>query len=312
MGCSQRGHDVTLFAPGDSHVRRQPGRHRARAGCGTTASIPIRARTSPERRSWSSNALTSSTSSTATSTTYGFELAERSPVPVVSTLHGRTDSDPLPVPFARTRASPWWPSPIAQRSFVPEGNWIATIQHGLDFYRRRLPGRAAVERTWRSSVGLSRDKGIAEAVELARLSRRDAACRGQGARPARTRDATTTVIAPAVADGVVEFLGELDEARSRQAHGRGARDASCSAAGRSHSGWSPSSRWPWARRSSPARSALCRRSWSTASTASSSMIPAAGAAAVERVAQLDRARIRQRALERFSAARMLDDYERRV
>jgi glycosyltransferase involved in cell wall biosynthesis len=37
---------------------------------------------------------------------------------------------------------------------------------------------------------------------------------------------------------------------------------------------------------------------------------AAGAAAVKLVAGLDRARIRQRALERFAAVRMLDDYER--
>jgi len=36
---------------------------------------------------------------------------------------------------------------------------------------------------------------------------------------------------------------------------------------------------------------------------------AAGAGVVSQVARLDRARIRQRALERFAAARMLDDYE---
>ena len=96
---------------------------------------------------------------------------------------------------------------------MPEGNWIATIHHGLDFsstpdYSGRQPSGAG---GYLAFVGrLSRDKGILATVELARLSGRKLRVAAKVLDPGE-RGIYEDVIVPAVAEGVVEFMGELDQ-----------------------------------------------------------------------------------------------------
>ena len=230
--------------------------------------------------------------------------------PCRSSAHftARTDTDPLAGAIrSHSRRADSSRSPRRNGAFVPDGNWIATIHHGLDF-----SGVAAGNGSggYLAFVGrLSPDKGVASPRSSWRAVRAGR-CASRPRRSTRSRTRSTTSIVPAIADGVVEFLGELGEVDRDRLDGRSACDGHAQSLAGAVRPCRDRVTRDWERRSSPADPARCRRSWSKVSTASSSTTAAAGAAAVIRVAQLDRARIRARALERFSAARMLDEYER--
>ena len=94
---------------------------------------------------------------------------------------------------------------------MPEGNWIATIHHGLDFsttpdYSGRAP---QVVDGYLAFVGrLSSDKGISATVGLARRSGRKLFVAAKVLDPGE-RQIYADLIVPAVTEGVVEFMGEL-------------------------------------------------------------------------------------------------------
>jgi len=303
LGLLGRGHEVTLFAPGDSTFvgelvatvpeglwndgfKPDPSEHFRH-----TAELVL-------ARAGDFDVIHNHMDH------FGFEMAEQSSTPVISTLHGRTDADPL---GGAIRAHPQVPLVAisdSQRSFVPEGNWIRTIHHGLGFTSVE-PGSGG---DYLVFVGrLSRDKGIAETVDLARKAGMKLRIAAKVLDP-REQGMYDNVVAPAIAEGVVEFLGELDETERDVLMG-GARATVML------------SNWP-----EPfGLVAIESLALGTPLIASrSGALPeivvdgidgfvvddaAAGATAVSRVEHLDRARIRQRTLERFAAARMLDDYE---
>src|SRR5689334_19889850 len=132
QGLLDRGHEITLFAPGDSSF-----------GGDLVATVPeglwndgFKPDPGPYFRHTAALVLDRSGDFDVIHNHmdhYGFALAEQSRTPVLSTLHGRTDADPV---GSAIRAHPRIPLVAisdSQRSFVPEGDWIATIHHGLDF-----------------------------------------------------------------------------------------------------------------------------------------------------------------------------------
>lgn len=74
----------------------------------------------------------------------GFPLARRCPVPVVTTLHGRLDLPELEPVFREYAEMPLVSISNAQRRPLPWANWQATVYHGVprDLYRYHpQPGR---------------------------------------------------------------------------------------------------------------------------------------------------------------------------
>jgi glycosyltransferase involved in cell wall biosynthesis len=191
-----------------------------------------------------------------------------------------------------------------QRDLVPEGNWIATIHHGLDF--SNVPeGRGGADLVF---VGrLSREKGVALVIEVARLTGRRLRVAAKAIDPTEKK-MYETLIAPAVEEGVVEFLGELGDVDQDRIVGD-----SLATVMLSH--WEEPFRLVAIESLAAGTPVIASPNGALPEIVEDGIdgfivdSPAAGAAAVERVAQLDRARIRQRTLDRFSAARMLDRHE---
>ncbi len=140
-----------------------------------------------------------------------FLLARVSPVPVVSTFHGRLDlpwADPL---FARPTAGLVAIS-ANQASTHPDVAWAGIVHNGLTldaapFDRRRGEGLCFVGR-------VAPEKGIVEAIEIAQLSGRTLKIAAKSGPTASEREYHESVFAPALkaAGASVEFLGELEQA----------------------------------------------------------------------------------------------------
>jgi glycosyltransferase involved in cell wall biosynthesis len=62
---------------------------------------------------------------------YHFSLSRRSPTPQLTTLHGRLDLPELPMMFDEYREMPVVSISDAQRIPLPQANWFATVYHGL-------------------------------------------------------------------------------------------------------------------------------------------------------------------------------------
>jgi glycosyltransferase involved in cell wall biosynthesis len=308
-GLAQRGHDVTLFAPGDS---RFSGRLIATvpAGLWNEGFAPDPSEHYQRTIDLVLSMATDFDLIHCHLDFQGFDLADRSPIAVVSTLHGRTDADPLAGAIRSHTAARLIAISDAQRRFVPEGNWIATIYHGLDF--GDTPDYSTSPSAgdgYLAFVGRhSADKGIAETIQLARLSGRTLRVAAKALAPGEVAIHDALVV-PAVSDGIVEFMGELEETERDRLMGEALATVMLS-------------KWPEPFGLVAIESlALGTPLIASRSGALPEIVvdgsdgfvvddPSSGAAAVARVAGLDRARIRQRTLERFAAARMIDDYER--
>lgn len=237
---------------------------------------------------------------------FGFLMARHCPTPVLSTLHGRLDGGGMPELLGRFSDIPLVAVSTSQRRWAPHANWVATIHHGLALEQMPFAddpgeyllvvGRAAPE------------KGVAEAIELARLVGLPLKMVMKVQDPAEM-ELFERVVRPGVDAGVVDFLGELPPAERDPLY-------------------------------AGARATLMLGSWpepfglvaiESLATGTPVIARRAGALpeivehggdgylvddlseaelAVRLVTALDRADIRRRALQRFSAARMADDYER--
>ena len=302
-GLHARGHDVTLFAPGDSQVSCDLVAT-VTAGLWNDGFHPDPRRFYKRTTEMVLEAATEFDIVHGHLDAYGFELSDRCPVPSVSTIHGRTDIDPIAGCIEGQPNTPLVAISNSQRAFAPAGNWVATVYHGLPFDGVTA---GAGDGGYLCFVGrLSADKGVAEAVELARRVGRRLKIAAKAIAP-NEREIYETVVAPAEREGVVEYMGELDERERDELFGAAFATVMLS-------------RWP-------EPFGLVAIESLAAGTpviaARSGALPeividgkdgyvvddiAAGAAAIDLVPGLDRARIRASALERFSAARMVDNY----
>jgi glycosyltransferase involved in cell wall biosynthesis len=135
-------------------------------------------------------------------------FARRAAVPVVSTLHGRLDLEEL-VPLYDEYADQWLVSiSDSQREPLPEARWIATVHHGLprDLYRfHERP------ESYLAFIGrISPEKRVDRAIEIAIRSHRKL-------RIAAKVDRADTEyfeerIEPMLRHPLVEWVGEVDDA----------------------------------------------------------------------------------------------------
>jgi glycosyltransferase involved in cell wall biosynthesis len=136
----------------------------------------------------------------------GFLFARHGPVPVVSTLHNRLDTEGMPQLLSHFSDVPVVAISESQRRWSPEANWVATIHHGIarrESLSSERPGEylAVVGRlTW--------EKGIEEAIEVARVTGIPLKIAGKAHEDIEI-EMLENIVKPAVEEGIAEFVGEL-------------------------------------------------------------------------------------------------------
>jgi len=202
---ARRGHEVTLLGPGDS-----------RPDCTLIPTIPQSLWSTGYRGDVSAHISISLARAWAVHErfdvihshveTLGLLVARLCPTPIVSTLHGRLDGSGVPELLDEFDDVPLVAISHSQRRWSPRANWVATIHHGLPFADipfRREPG------TYLALVGrVSPEKGIAEAIELARMTGLRVRLAAKAYDDAE-RALFEQVVRPAIDEGVVEYVGEV-------------------------------------------------------------------------------------------------------
>ncbi len=128
----------------------------------------------------------------------------------VSTLHGRLDLPDL-APLLREYADmPLVSISNAQRHPLPRANWVATVYHGLP--EAVCPFNPAPRGNYLAFLGrMSPEKGIERAIEIARRARYPLRI---AAKVDRTEeDYWRSRVAPLLSDPLIRFLGEVNEAQ---------------------------------------------------------------------------------------------------
>jgi glycosyltransferase involved in cell wall biosynthesis len=136
-----------------------------------------------------------------------YPISRREPVPQLTTLHGRLDLPELAPLYDEYRDMPVVSISDAQRTPLPQANWLATVHHGLPAQRFRMRrGRrghlAFIGRT-------SPEKGLPSAIEIAQ--RAGIPLRIAAKVDDADRDYFRTVIEPLLDSPDVEFVGEIGE-----------------------------------------------------------------------------------------------------
>ena len=236
---------------------------------------------------------------------HGIVFAAHCETPVVSTLHGRLDVVGMPLLLEAHRDVPLVAISESQRRWFPDQRWIATIHHGLpleDMPFNDLPG------DYLAFVGrVATEKGLREAIELSRrtgIRLRAAAKVYDEAERRLYRE----LVVPAVEEGAIEFLGEV---------GPDERDPLYAGALATVmlGGWPEPFGLVAIESMATGTPVIARRAGALTETVEHGVTGflvddvAEATLAVERVRDLDRRLIRNRTLERFSPARMVDEYE---
>jgi glycosyltransferase involved in cell wall biosynthesis len=205
------GHEVTLFASGDSTTRAElvpcaPAALRLDKGVQDPLAQHVNMMERVFARAREFDVLHFHTDYLA------FALARRQPVPHVTTMHGRMDI-PDYRPLFRTYAE----APIisisdAQRDPLPRANWVGTVYHGLpvDLYKPCLG-----HKSYLAFVGrISPEKRVDRAVEIAKrlgMPLKVAAKVGEADRKYYEEQ-----IEPLFRDPLVEYVGEIGEAEKNE------------------------------------------------------------------------------------------------
>jgi glycosyltransferase involved in cell wall biosynthesis len=208
VGLHERGHTVTVFASGDSELPCEvvPVVPRALWREGRTGNLATYHQMAVAR-AWEEvdrfDILHSHVDSE------GFLLARHAPIPVVTTLHRRADSGGLPGYIDLLPSIPLVSISESQRRWNPDANWVANIHHGLDFSATPAGSRPGDHLLL---VGrLTREKGVEEAIELARRTGRRLVIAAKAHQPDEKALFESTV-RPAIEQGIVDWQGEVDTA----------------------------------------------------------------------------------------------------
>jgi glycosyltransferase involved in cell wall biosynthesis len=212
IGMHERGHEVTVFASGDSELPCEvvPVVPHSLWGRGVSGDTRAYMEMSVAL-AWEQAARFDIIHSHVEDA--GFLMARHCGTPVLTTLHRRVDRggvaqliDVMPdVPLVAISES--------QRRWNPDANWIATIHHGLDFANTPTSHTSGA---YLLLVGrMSPDKGIAEAIEVARRTGRRLVMAAKAHEPAE-KELFEAVVQPAIEDGTVDWRGEVEgEERDR-------------------------------------------------------------------------------------------------
>jgi glycosyltransferase involved in cell wall biosynthesis len=237
--------------------------------------------------------------------TLGFLFARICPVPVVSTLHGRLDNSGIPELMEEFTDIPLIAISESQRRFHEDNNWLATIHHGLP-----LEAMPSSERPgdYLAFVGrITPEKGIADCIELARRAGLPLKIAAK-VYDLEEQQHFAEVVQPAIEKGVVEFLGELGH-MERDPLYAGARATLMLGA------WPEPFGLVAIESMATGTPVIGRRAGALTETVEHGVDGfliddlVEGELAIDKLEELDRADIRRRALERFSPARMADEYE---
>jgi glycosyltransferase involved in cell wall biosynthesis len=202
---AERGHEVTLFASGDSDVSCElvPVIPESLWAAGFTGDgrqyVPMVV-AAAWREADRFDVFHSHVEAGA------FVFARHGPRPVVATLHNRLDTEGMPDLLAEFTDIPLVAISESQRRWSPDANWVATIHHGI-----ATPDSLFGEKSGEYLVVVGRmtwEKGIEEAIQVARDAGIPLKIAGK-AHEDEEREMLENVVEPAVREGGVEYLGEL-------------------------------------------------------------------------------------------------------
>ena len=202
---TRRGHKVTLIGPADSQVDCElvPTIHQSLWSSGMTGDPTPYIEVTIER-AWSVAHRFDVMHSHLD--TLSFSFARHSPVPVLHTLHGRLDMPGVPELLDEFQDIPLVAISESQRRWWPQNNWVATVHHGLPLEGAPFSDRAG---NYLAFVGrISPEKGVEAAIELARSVQLPLRMAAKVHEDDEKR-LFAEVVAPAIEDGVVVFEGEL-------------------------------------------------------------------------------------------------------
>jgi glycosyltransferase involved in cell wall biosynthesis len=200
------GHEVTLFATGDSTTRAElvpcaPSALRLQ-GCEDPIAPHYAMMEEVFARAEDFDVLHFHTDY------FGFSLAQRHEAPYLTTMHGRLDKPELDPIFRTFPHTPLVSISDAQRAPLPRANWLGTVYHGLpaDLYHlvpepgRYLAfvGRVSPEKRVDRAVAIARSLGMPLKI-AAKIDGRD-------------RDYFESEVKHLFDDPLVEYVGEIGEA----------------------------------------------------------------------------------------------------
>lgn len=208
----RRGHEVTLFAAGDSRTGA-----RLMPGCPQS----LRLAGKPELGAFLQLPMLSDVYEGAASRFdvihshidyWTFPFARLTNVPTVATMHGRLDVEELHPVYARYRGIPLISISDAQRKPLPLMNWVETIYHGLPRDLLRFSpgagkylaflGRISPEKRPDIAIEVARRVGIPFKI-AAKVDVVD-------------RDYFEAVIKPLLSPPDVEYIGEIGESEKSE------------------------------------------------------------------------------------------------
>jgi len=211
------GHDVTLFASGDSVTRARlaavvPQRLWGSAACVDTVAHHVLLLERVMAAAWRFDIIHFHVDY------LHFPLSRRMLTPQVTTLHGRLDLPDLVGLFREFRDMPVVSISDAQRTPLPGANWVGTVHHGLP---PQLYSRTEGRGNYLAFVGrISPEKRVDRAIAIARRA-------GVPLKIAAKVDPVDRLyfereIQPLLDGPLVEYVGELDD-RGKQGLLCGAR-----------------------------------------------------------------------------------------
>jgi glycosyltransferase involved in cell wall biosynthesis len=205
LGLHERGHQVTVFAPGDSDLPCEV--------VPTVAHSIWRNGDPGDATGWLQMTAARALEEAARFDLIhshidadGLLIGRNTPVPFVATLHGRLDTCGVSELIQALPDVPLISISDSQRRWNQGANWLATIHHGLDF---SAAPSSDVPGDYLLLVGrVMPEKGVAEAIEVARRT----GLRLVMAAKARHPDEQAmfrAVVQPAIEDGIVDWRGEV-------------------------------------------------------------------------------------------------------
>ena len=219
-----RGHDVTLFASGDSHTRARLVPTVERAIWHDDRYVdPLPFWTLTVTRAYAHAAELDIMHNHCDHVAY--PLARISTVPTVTTLHGRLDLAELRDLYREFREQPLVSVSVAQRAPLPFANWVANVYHG---YSAELYRPSFERGTYLAFCGrFSREKGVMMAIEAAVQSGTPLKIAARHPRADRIEHDLIAedlyweeVVLPRIRrEPLVEYVGELDEEGKQELYG---------------------------------------------------------------------------------------------
>ena len=200
------GHDVTLFATGDSHT--------------SAKLMPMRAHAERFQRNFEvNNAPYARMIELVARQAHNFDvlhfhidfhpfsLMSRQVIPFLTTLHGRLDQPWVPDIYGLFPNAPLVSISDNHRSPLPGQNWLGTVLHGMP--RNLLRPTDAVPDYFAFLGRISPEKGILDAIRIARatgIKLKIAAKIGE-----EDADFHASEVAPLIDGSHIEYIGEIDD-----------------------------------------------------------------------------------------------------